>query len=225
MNRFGIFILIIVITLVLSTGCTQSSPIPSQPAASPVATAAAPATMPATAVTTSAPQATVTVIHYVVPVKAWKDTELHIAFNAPQDWAAKTHQLSLPEGSQGLEFQTDLVSNDIFYIRTFPISRNQDQAYRDMFRKWEPAPVESTVTLNEITYNRFESTKDGKTQVAYVAHKVSANDIGFSSVLVFTADTTHPFEKVDFEKVVSSFAYFTKNKEATVPGDEIPRVR
>ncbi len=93
-----------------------------------------------------------TIIHYVVPVKAWRDTELHIAFEAPQDWARTTHQLSPPEGSQGLEYQTDLVSNDIFYIRTYPISRNQDQEYRDMFRKWEPAPVETTVTLNGITY-------------------------------------------------------------------------
>lgn len=193
MNRFGTLILLLAFALILSAGCTQSSPATPKAVVSPVVTTAAPATVPASSVGTSVPQTTVTVIHYVVPVKACKDTDLHIAFGAPEDWVVNTHQLILPEGSQGLEYQTDLVSNDIFSIRTFPISRNQDQSYRDLFRKWDPAPVESTVTLNGITFNRFESTKGGKTQVAYVAHKISANDIGFSSVLVFTADASHPF--------------------------------
>jgi hypothetical protein len=178
-----------------------------------------------TAVPTSAPQVTVTVIHYIVPAKAWKDTELHFAFEAPQDWTVKTRQLSMPEGSQGLEYQTDLVSNGVFYIRTYPISLNQDQAYRDTFRTWVPAPVESTVTYNNIVYDRFESTSYGKTQIGYVARKGSANDIGYASVLVLTADASRPFEKEDFEKVVSSFAYFTKERAATVQGGEIPRVR
>jgi len=230
MKHFGTGILILLLALLLSAGCTQSSPTPiPQPvttaAPQPATTLSPLAETPMAVATTSAPQVTVTVIHYIVPMKAWKDTELRMAFEAPQDWTVKTRQLSLPEGSQGLEYQTDLVSNDIFFISTYPISRNQDQAYRDTFRKWDPAPVESTVTINGITFDRFESSKDGKTQVGYVARKISANDIGFASVLVFTADASHPFEKEDFEKVVASFAYFTKDKATTVPGEEIPRVR
>jgi hypothetical protein len=177
-------------------------------------------TTPATAITAFAPAVNVTIIHYVIPVKAWNDTELRFAFEVPQDWMVKTRQLSLPEGSQGLEYQTDLVSNDIFYIRIYPISRNQDQANRDAFRKWQQAPGESTVTYNNIVYERFESIKEGKTQIGY-----NASDIRFDSVFVFTVDTSHPFEEEDFDKVVESFAFFTKNKVLAVPGDEIPRVR
>jgi hypothetical protein len=225
MRPFGTVILIVVVALLLSAGCIQPSPVTIPPHYTPQITpAAALVTTPATEITAIAPEINVTIIHYVIPVKAWKDTELRFAFEAPQDWMVKTRQLSLPEGSQGLEYQTDLVSDDIFYIRTYPISRNQDQAYRDAFRKWQPAPGESTVTYNNIVYERFESIKDGKTQIGYVARKSSANDLGFDSVLVFTVDASHSFEKEDFEKVVASFAFFTKNKASAVPGDEIPRV-
>lgn len=143
----------------------------------------------------------------------------------PLDWNVTTRQESLPDGSQGLKFKTELVKNDVFFITTYPISLSDDQAYRDTFRKWDPTPVESTVTLNNIIYDRFESIKDGKTHVGYVARKGSANDLGFSSVLVYNADLSHPFEKEDFETIVASFAYFTKDQAATRPGQEIPLVR
>jgi hypothetical protein len=229
MKPFGIGIMILLIVIVLVAGCTQSSP---APALQPVATTTQPAstiTLPveilSPSIVTSSPQAIVTVIHYIVPVKAWKDTELHMAFNAPQNWNVTTRQLSLPEGSQGLEYMTILVPNDVFSIKSYPISLNQDQAYRDTFRTWEPAPVESTVTYNGITFDRFESMNGGKTQVGYVVQKGSANDIGFANVLIYTTDASRPFEKEDFEKVVSSFTYFSKDKASKIPGEEIPRVR
>ncbi|PKL69197.1 MAG: hypothetical protein CVV30_06365 [Methanomicrobiales archaeon HGW-Methanomicrobiales-1] len=226
MKHFGIGILIFLIALLLSAGCTQSSPAPIQ---QPVATAATllptPVVTPMSAATTSAPQVTVTVIHYIVPTKVWKDAELHITFTAPQDWEVMTQRMSMPEGSQGLMYKTELVPNDVFSVVTYPISLNQDQTYRNTFRGWNPAPVESTVTYNGITFDRFESTKDGMTHVGYVAQKASASDIGFSSVIVFTADAAHPFEKEDFDTVVASFVYLTKDNAATMPGEEIPRVR
>ena len=227
MKSFGTVILIILIALLLSAGCTQSSPAPVlQPVTTGTSTPLAQVTeTPTAVVTTIVPQVTVTVIHYIVPVKTWKDTELHMVFKAPQDWTVQTRLVSLPEGSQGLMYQTDLVSNDTFYLRTYPISLNQDQAYRDEFRKWGPAPVESTVTINGITYDRFETSNNGKTHVGYVAQKSSANDLGFASVFVYTTDSSRPFEKEDFENVISSFAYFIKDREATVLGEEIPRVR
>lgn len=226
--------LILAIALALSAGCMQPSPatvpqpdIPVTTTVVQAATTALPATATTSAApqTTAAPQVTVTVIHYIVPVKAWKDSELHFSFEAPQDWKVTTRQQSLPEGSQGLEYRTELVANDAFYLLTYPINLNQDQAYRNTFRTWVPAPAESTVTYNTIVYDRFESTKDGKSHVGYVARKSSANDIGFTNVFVYETDTSRPFEKEDFEKVVASFAYFTKAKAATVTGEEIPRVR
>jgi hypothetical protein len=121
-------------------------------------------------------------------------------------------------------YQTDLVKDDAFYIQTYTISRSQDQAYRDLFRKtWVPAPTETTVTINGITYDRFESTQDTKTQVAYVARKSSANERGYSSVLMYTTDSSRRFEKEDFEKVISSFKYFSHSDAGTIPGEEIPR--
>ena len=76
-----------------------------------------------------------------------------------------------------------------------------------------------------IIYDRFESTSNGKTTVAYVARKGSANERGYASVLVFTADTSNRFEKEDFEKIVSSFRYFSA-RVLPVPcrAKEIPRV-
>ena len=216
-------ILVFLIALLLSAGCTQSAPAPLPQTVVP--TTALPAIPSMTTIPTSVPHVIVTEIHYIQPTKVWKDSELHFTVTAPQDWNVTTRQLSLPAGSQGLIYKTDLVSNDAFYIRTFPISLNDDQAYRDTFRTWDPAPVETTVTINDITFERFESTKDGKTHVGYVARKGSANDVGFSSVLVFTSDASHPFEKEDFEKVVASFAYFTKRQADTMPGQEIPRLR
>jgi hypothetical protein len=226
MKLFGTGILILLIALILAAGCTQSSPAPyTEPfttAPTQIATTVPPAL---TVVTTSAPQVIVTVIHLVVPTKAWKDSVLHIAFSAPQDWNVTTMPVKLPEGSQGLIYQTNLDPAGAFNITTFPISLSDDQAYRDTFRTWDPAPVQTTVTINGIVFDRFESTKNGITQVGYVAQKASANDIGFSSVLRYTTDASLPFDREDFEKVVGSFSYFTSENASTVPGMEIPRVR
>jgi hypothetical protein len=222
MKFFATGILVLLIALLLSAGCTQSAPSPQQ---TMVPTTAPPAITPAVIVPTSVPQVTVTVIHYIVPTKLWKDSDLHISFAAPQDLNVITRQQSLPDGSQGLIFKTEVVPNDVFTITTFPISLSDDQAYRDTFRTWDPAPVETTVVMKGITYDRFESTKDGKTHVGYVARKSSANDLGFSSVLVFTADNSLPYQKEDYENIVASFTYFTTKLSSIMSGQEIPRVR
>jgi hypothetical protein len=223
----GIFILLTV--LILASGCTQSSPAPlpyTTVVTQPVATTALPAvTLPAP-VTSVTPQPVVTIIHYIVPVKAWKESDLHLAFEAPQDWNVTTRLLDQPEGSQGLVYRTELVPNDVFFITTYPLSLNKDQAYRDTFRTWDPAPVQTTVTINGITYDRFESSGSGKSHVGYVVQKGSASDLGFASVLVYTTDdVSRPFDKADFERVVSSFTYFTSRDAGSVTGEEIPLVR
>ncbi len=231
MKRSAI-VLILIIALVVLAGCTQSQ----QATTSQTDLTQAPATQPPAAPDvqettatsekiTAAPVVTVTVIRHVEVQKAWKDADLRIAFNAPSSWEVTTWKMDLPEGSQGLEYKTQLLTGDVFYIMTFPISRNQDQDYRNIFRMWAPAPEETTVTINNIVFDRFESTSDGKTQVAYVARKSSANDLGYSSVIYYVSDGTKQFEKDDFEDVVQSFAYLTKDTAATATGDEIPRIR
>ena len=235
MKLFGTAIVLVLIALLLSAGCTTSSPASNaQPSPVPGTPGAPMATWPATtaaaetpnsAITTGAPQVTVIVTHMIVPTKGWKDTELHFAFEAPQDWVVTTRLVKLPEGSQGLMYKTELVANDAFSIITYPVNLNQDQAYRDTFRNWRPAPVETTVDINGITFGRFETSAYGETHVGYVAQKASANDLGYASVITFTADNSRMFEQEDFEKVVSSFTYFTGNRAVNVTGDEIPRVR
>ncbi|MDD1693598.1 MAG: hypothetical protein LUQ71_02620 [Methanoregula sp.] len=228
MKLSGIGILIILIALLLAAGCTRSTPAPATltaTTAAPQPITSAAAETPVPAVTTSAPQVTVTVIHLIVPTTAWKDTELHFAFDAPQDWDVTTRLMDRPEGSQGLMYKTELVSNDAFSIITYPVNLNQDQAYRDTFRTWKPVPVETTVTINGITFDRFDSSGNGKSQVGYVAQKGSANDLGFASVITYTTNSSRMFEQEDFEKVVSSFTYFTGNRAANVTGTEIPGVR
>ena len=222
---------VLIIACVILAGCTQSQPasVP-QPEVTRLAETQPVATQPVevlspTPAATKAPAATVTVIRYVTADKRWKDANLQIAFTTPDTWSVTTRQVDLPEGSQGLEYRTDLVAGDKFFIMTFPISRNQDQDYRNIFRKWAPAPDESTVTIGNVVFDRFESTGNGTTKVGYVARKSSANDIGYSSVMYFIADGSTPFEKDDFEKVVQSFVYLTRANAATSAGYDIPRIR
>lgn len=227
MHRIGLFL--IIIALMVSAGCTQSQPAPVlQPDATqaPVTLPPAPVTTaPATTAATKAPVETVTIVHYVEGEKAWQDSIFRIAFRAPDSWIVTTEQVKLPEGADGLLYKTHLVPGDKFTISTFPISRNQDQDYRNEFRKWTPVPVETTVTINNIVFDRFESAFNGETKVGYVARKSSANDIGYSSVIYFISDDAKPFEKVDYENVVQSFSYLNANTVKTATGNEIPRAQ
>jgi hypothetical protein len=229
MKQFITGIFIILTVLILVSGCTQSSPAPlpyTTEVVQPVATTARPAETPPSPVTTSTPQPVVTIIHYTVPAMAWKESDLHIAFEAPQDWNVTTRILSQPEGASGLVYKTELVPNDVFFITTYPMSFNGDQAYRDEFRTWNPVPFQTVVTINGIHYDRFESSGNGKSHVGYVVQKGSSSDLGFASVLVYTTDdVSRPFDKADFEKVVSSFTYFTSRDAGSVTGEEIPIVR
>lgn len=203
-------------------GCTQSSgtvpittaaPVPS-PSPTEVVTAAA----------TSTPQPVATVIRYVSQTKDIKDSELLFTLQVPVEWNVTTYRISNARNTEGLMYQTDIVGNNTFSIRTYAITRNQDQAYRAENRMWSPAPVETTVKINDITFDRFESTANGTTNVSYVVRKSSANERGYASVLSFTANTSNLFEKEDFEKIVSSFRYFTGSSAGSMPGQEIFRL-
>jgi hypothetical protein len=205
------------------TGCTQSSgTVPVMPA---VVQTTVPTPQPVTPVpteaATNAPRQVVTVIHQVSQVKNIRDSELLFTLQVPVEWNITTYRVKTAD-PEVMVYKTDLIADNIFSIYTYTVSRSQDQAYRDEFRKWSPAPVETTVTIKSIVYDRFESTSGSRTTVAYVARKGSANERGYASVLTFTADNGNRFEKDDFERIVSSFRYFSAGAADTVPGEEIP---
>jgi hypothetical protein len=226
MKYYVLSLIVIMAFGILFAGCTQSSRTTSVTPVVPATTIPTPEpTTPVLApATTAAPQQVVTIIHQVSQVKDIKDSELLFTLQVPAEWSVSTYRLKNPDTTEGLVYQTDLVRDNVFYIQTYAISRSQDQAYRDQFRKTlTPAPTETTVTINGITYERFESSANGKTTVAYVARKSSANERGYASVLVFTSDDNDRFQKDDFERIVTSFKYFSAGSAGTMPGEEIPR--
>jgi hypothetical protein len=161
--------------------------------------------------------------HQVSLLKDIKDSDHLFSLQVPVAWNAKTYRLNVLNNPEGFVYQTDLVEGNVYYIQTFTAFRGQEQVYRDQFRKWSPPPTETPVTINEIIYDRFESTPDGKTSVAYVARESSANERGYASVIVFVANTSHRFEKEDFEKIAASFRYFSGSDAGNMPGEEIIR--
>jgi hypothetical protein len=225
MKYCAIALMLILVAGIFFAGCTQSSDIGPVTPSVPVTTSPAPepATPLPPAAATSAPQQVVTIVHQVSQLRDIKDQELLFTLQVPVEWSVTTYRLNNADNSEGLVYQTDLVGNNVFSILTYTASRSQDQAYRDRFRKWSPVPAETTVTINEIIYDRFESLSEGKIHVAYVARKGSANERGYASVIIFVADTGNRFEKEDFEKVVSSFRYFSGSVASTIPGTEIAR--
>lgn len=216
------FLILVVIACIFPAGCTQPSGNHPEPPAVPQAGVSLPdpATSVPTAITTSAPQEVVTIIRYVSPLRDLKDSDLLFTLQVPAEWNVSTWRMT---NSDTADYRTDLVADNVFSIATYPITRSREQEYRDRFRQRFPAPVETMVTINGIRYDRFEGRADGNTTVAYIANTNSANEHGYASVLVFTARDSNRFEKEDFEKVVSSFRYFSRSSAGTQPGAEIPR--
>lgn len=222
MERLQAIFLVLVLVACLSTsGCVQptgSSPL------TPAVTLAGidapgPETPVAAAAATDAPQKVVTVIRYISQTRDLKDTTLLFTLQVPAEWNVSTRRMMRSDTS---DYRTDLVSDDVFAIYSYPASRSREQEYRDRFRQWNPAPAVNAVTINDIRFERFESSAGGNTTVAYLAGTNSVNERGYASVLVFSARDSNRFEREDFEKVVSSFRYFSVGSAGTVPGEEIP---
>ena len=224
----------VIIACILIAGCTQSAatgpvitvaPVTSSPPtepSTPVPTAVETA-VPAAAATVT-PKEVVTIIHYIPLVKDVKDSSLLYSLQVPVDWTPSSYRLENPENYEGFMYQTDLVKNNTFYIHTYENYRNRDQNYRDNARRWVPAPNETVVNINGITFDRFESTANGKTNVTYVARQVCMNEFGYLSVLSFTVDTSNRFAVEDYDRVVASFRYYDRDSVSTMPGTEITRI-
>ncbi len=217
MNYYPVLVLF---TLILAgvMGCTQTAgPSPAQPDNRTVE-----ATPGQNGTPGSTPSPAETLDRALIPMIPYKDTPLRIAFYAPEDWSVSTRQMQRPLGAEGLVYRTDLLDHDRFYILTYSVSRSEDQGYRNEIRRtWIPTPEESTVVIHGITYDRFESSLAGTTNVSYVVRKSSANELGFASILFFTTKGSNPEELSEFTRVVSSFRYFTGKEAATIPGTEL----
>ena len=216
-----IFLILVVIVYIFSAGCVQSSGNSSVNPAVPRANVSTlePTTPVPIAKATSAPLEVVTIIRYVSLLRDVKDSYLLFTLQVPVEWNVSTYRMMNSDTS---DYRTDLVADNVFSIYTYFITRGREQEYRDRFRQWIPAPVETTVTINDIRYDRFESRAGGNTSVAYLALTNCANERGYASVLVFTARDSNRFEREDFEKVVSSFRYFSLRSASTISGEEIP---
>jgi len=217
----AILLILVIAACMVAAGCVKS------PGRSPGTTANPPATVPApepatplpVAVTTVIPQEVVTVIRYVCPTRVMKDADLLFTLEVPAEWNVTTWQLVK---SDTPDYRTDLVPGEVFSVYSYPAGRSREQEFRDQFRQWSPPPAETAVTINGIRYDRFESSAGGNTTVAYLARTTSANERGYAGVIIFNASNSNRFEAADFERVVSSFRYFSVRSAATVPGQEIP---
>ena len=216
MNRHAVIFVAIVVFGIFLAGCTE-------PAGTMQVTTAAPIPSPSggalTAAATTAPQPVVTVIRYISQTKDLKDPDLLFALQVPVEWNVSTYQLMRTDTP---DYRTDLAADTVFSVYSYYFSQNKDKAYREQVRQWSPPPIETTVTINGITYDRFESPSAGMTRVSYIMRGSSATERGYVSMLVFTARDSNRFEKEDFEKVVSSFRYFSGKSADTEPGEEIP---
>jgi hypothetical protein len=217
MNYYPI-LLVITIILMGVAGCTQSA----NPAPAQADNQTVKVTPGGNETVTGSPTPVETLNRALLPMIPYKDSRLRIAFYTPEDWSVTTRQVPKPEGTEGLAYRTDLLDNNRFYILTYTVSRNEDQDYRNEIRRtWIPTPTESTVVIHGITYDRFESSLAGTTNVSYVVRKSSANELGYASVLSFTTKGNRPDEMSEFMRVVSSFRYFTGSEARTIPGTEI----
>jgi hypothetical protein len=221
-KRIAIVLMGILVLGIGIAGCTQSSGTGPVTATGPIPSPSPTETV--TVATTKTPEPVVTVIRYVSRTKDIKDSELLFSLQVPVEWNVSTHRLDNPENFVGFMYQTDLVANNTFYIHTFTDYRSREQNYRDECRRWSPVPNESAVTINGIAFDRFESTADGLTRVAYVSRKTGVNEHGYLSVLAYSTDTSKRFEKEDFEKVIASFRFYSRDDIGTMPGEEIPRI-
>jgi hypothetical protein len=232
MNLFTFLCFFMVLGLVVSSGCTRSlSSTASENRTVTVQTPTLPVSTSSPTIqhssTTIAPQKVMVTLG---PLKTIKDSELWFTIQVPESWKVTTERISNPEGYEGLVYVTYLYDDPVrfntheFYIITYAITRDFDQAVRNTYRDtWTPLPNESTVKINGITFDRFESKSGDKVIVAYVVRKSSANERGFASVIEYSIDSSSQYQQKDFESFISTFDYKDAKDIKLAVGEEIKR--
>jgi len=225
MKFFTFLCFLIVVTIACSSGCTRPMSPPSSNQTMPART-----TAPPVSTSSAVPPSSTTVTPQEVmvtsgPLKTIKDSELWFTMQVPESWVVSTERMSNPEGYEGLVYVTYLYDNPVlfnnheFYIITYAITRNFDQAFRDSYRNTKMN--ESTVTINGIIFDRFESKTDDHVKVAYVVRKGSANERGFASVIEYSLNSSSQYQQKDFESFLSTFQYKGAKEIKTAAGEEI----
>jgi hypothetical protein len=226
MKLFTFLCFLIVLTIACSSGCTRPvSPPSSKNMTMPAQTTAPPVSTSSLGIppssTTVFPQE---VLVTLGPLKTIKDSELWFTMQVPEFWEVTTERMSIPEGYEGLAYNTHLYNNDVFSIITYAITRGQDQDLRNYYRAtWTPLPNESTVTINGILFDRFESKSNDHVKVAYVVRKGSANERGFASVIEYSLNSSSQYQQKDFESFISTFQYKGAKEIKSAAGEEIKR--
>ena len=216
-----------VLAIACSSGCTQSIDSPSAknrtipaPTTPPTASPSKPNIQPH--FTTIAPKE---VVQTLGPLKTIKDSELWFTMQVPESWNVTTERIPNPGGYEGLTYITHLYDGNVFYIITYAITRGQDQDIRNYFRaSWTPLPNESTVTINGITFDRFESKSYDNIDVAYVVKKSSANERGFASLIEYSLNSSSKDQQKNFESFISTFQYKGAKEIKSATGEEIKRL-
>jgi hypothetical protein len=143
----------------------------------------------------------------------------------PESWKVSTERIPNPEGYEGLVYVTFLHDNPVlyndheFYIITYAITRNFDQTLRENYRNKKMN--ESAVTINGITFDRFESKTDDQVKVAYVVRKSSANERGFASLIEYSLNASSQYQQTDFESLISTFQHKGAKEIKLAAGEEI----
>jgi hypothetical protein len=169
-------------------------------------------------------------ISFAAPLKILKDYDSGFTIQVPASWDVITEKMPIPEGYSGIVYLTSLYNNQgfvnthEFFILTYASSRDYDQTMRTYFRDtWTPKAMETTVRINGITLDRFESKITDDISVAYVARKSSANERGFASVIECSVNTSSEYNQQDYESNISRFRYLDANSIKTAPGEEIKK--
>ena len=222
-----LFFIVLLVAVVITAGCVGGD---KETVVEPVQTTALSVSTPPTVQPPFTADTHKKIIVTSSPLKTIKDSELWFTMQVPESWEVKTGRISNPEGYEGLVYMTYLHDNPVpfntheFYIITYAISRSQDQSFRNYYRdKWTPLPNESTIIINGITFDRFESKTDNDVQVAYVVRKISANERGFASVIEYSLDSSSQYQRKDFESFISTFQYEGAKEIKSAAGEEIKR--
>lgn len=228
MRTIPVSLILLLIIGLLAAGCSQPASPPPGASTVPPAVPAGTFAIPATPLHT-VPSPTEIRTGAIPPksplplTKTVKDRELLFSLVVPDSWNMETERLSNPEGYEGLAYRTSVPFDTSFTILTYAITRGQDQDIRNAIRDtWIPKPNETTVTLNSITCDRFETSSGGKTAIAYVVRKASANEKGFASWITCTSTPSGRLSPGDCDAIVRTFRYLSLRDADSVPGELIP---
>jgi hypothetical protein len=232
MNFFTLFCVLLVVSAAGLSGCT--GPVPAKSPENSALSSGTPTTaVPAFSPSITPSFTTATTQETVVnpgPLKTIRDSDLLFTMQVPESWEVRTEKMPIPEGYSGIVYTTYLynyqgfVNTREFYIITYAISRDYDQALRTFYRtSWTPHPNESTVRINGITFDRFESKTKDTVNVGYVVRKSSANARGFASVIEYFVNSSSQYRQQDYESFISTFRYTGGNDMKSLVGEEIKK--